>query len=68
MKVYELIEALRKMPQDARITIYIVHEIEGGNILAAYGCKEDAKCFLNFGEYDGSLMVGCYKISEVILK
>ena len=30
MKVYELIEALRKMPQDAGITIYAGYDIEHG--------------------------------------
>ena len=30
MKVYELIEALRKMPQDAGITIYAGYDIEYG--------------------------------------
>ena len=48
--------------------IYIVHEIEGGSILAAYADKEDARCFLNFGEADGSILRGYYKISGVKLK
>ena len=30
MKIYELIEALRKMPQDAGITIYAGYDIEYG--------------------------------------
>ena len=30
MKVYELIEALRKMPKDAGITIYAGYDIEYG--------------------------------------
>lgn len=48
--------------------IYIVHEIEGGSILAAYKDLEDARCFLNFGEAEGSILVGYYKISQVKLK
>lgn len=48
--------------------IYIVHEIEGGDILAAYKDLEDARCFLNFGVADGTILGGYYKISEVKLK
>jgi hypothetical protein len=48
--------------------IYIVHEVEGGDILAAYKDLQDARCFLNFGEADGTILRGYYTISEVKLK
>ena len=38
--------------------IYIVHEIEGGSVLGAFKDYEDARCFLNFGEFDGSILKG----------
>lgn len=48
--------------------IYVVHEIEGGKILEAFKCEEDARCFLNFGELDGTIIKYYFTISKVSLK
>lgn len=51
------------------MTIYIIHEIEGGNILPeAFKCYEDARSYLNWEVAMLRMQYGSYKISEVIIK
>lgn len=49
------------------MTIYLVSEIEGPSILCAKYDREDARSFLHWGEADGSIPLGHYTVTEVVV-
>lgn len=48
--------------------IYVVHEITGSHVVKAFMDEQDAKSFLNWSEYEGTLLQGYYKVDKVELK
>lgn len=48
--------------------IYVVCEIEGGGLIEAFTCEQDARSHLYWEEVTGNLMRGYYTVKEVNLK
>lgn len=48
--------------------IYVVCEIEGGGLIEAFTCEQDARSHLYWEEATGNLSRGYYTVKEVKLK
>lgn len=48
--------------------IYVVCEIEGGSLIEAFTCEQDARSHLYWDEAKGHLTRGYYTVKEINLK
>lgn len=50
------------------MNIYVVSEIEGGSLLEAFTCEQDAKSFLQWEEAMGKIHPSTYTVKTVRLR